>query len=80
MGQNLGLRVVAEGVETQEQLEFLQAHNCDEVQGFYFSRPLCSQEFVELLRTGIATAVSESLTPELYSMHCIAPKNVSGIH
>lgn len=58
MGQNLGLRVVAEGVETQEQLEFLQAHECDEVQGFYFSRPLCSEQFVEVLTTGISTALS----------------------
>jgi diguanylate cyclase (GGDEF)-like protein/PAS domain S-box-containing protein len=48
MGQSLKLRVVAEGVETAEELAFLLAHNCDEAQGFYFSRPLPSAEFVKL--------------------------------
>jgi len=40
MAHNLGLRVVAEGVETKAQLTFLKKHRCDEVQGFLFSRPL----------------------------------------
>ena len=40
MARSLKLRVVAEGVETLEELEFLRAHRCDEAQGFYFSRPL----------------------------------------
>lgn len=40
MGRQLGLKVVAEGIETEEQLEFLRAHHCDEMQGYYFSRPL----------------------------------------
>jgi diguanylate cyclase (GGDEF)-like protein len=48
MGQSLKLRVVAEGVETAEEFAFLLAHNCDEAQGFYFSRPLPSAEFVKL--------------------------------
>jgi diguanylate cyclase (GGDEF)-like protein/PAS domain S-box-containing protein len=54
MARSLHLRVVAEGVETHEQLEFLQAHDCDEAQGFYFSRPVVPQEFANLLRTGIS--------------------------
>jgi EAL domain-containing protein (putative c-di-GMP-specific phosphodiesterase class I) len=53
MARSLKLRVVAEGVETLEQLAFLQAHECDEAQGFYFSRPVLPQRFAELLRTGI---------------------------
>jgi EAL domain-containing protein (putative c-di-GMP-specific phosphodiesterase class I) len=53
MARSLGLRVVAEGVETQEQLEFLQAHECDEGQGYYFSHPVPPDTFAELLRTGI---------------------------
>lgn len=49
MAQQLKLRVVAEGVETLEQLAFLQSHNCDEIQGFYFSRPLNPQDFEKML-------------------------------
>jgi diguanylate cyclase (GGDEF)-like protein len=48
MGQSLRLRVVAEGVETAEELAFLSAHDCDEAQGFYFSRPVPPAEFVKL--------------------------------
>lgn len=40
MGKNLRHRVVAEGVEDQEQLAFLKAHDCDEAQGYWFSRPV----------------------------------------
>jgi diguanylate cyclase (GGDEF)-like protein/PAS domain S-box-containing protein len=53
MGRSLKLRVVAEGVETQEELAFLQAHKCDEAQGFYFSRPVVPDQFAKLLKTGI---------------------------
>lgn len=49
MGMNLNQRVVAEGVETQQQLAFLQSHHCAEGQGFYFSRPLAADKFAELL-------------------------------
>jgi diguanylate cyclase (GGDEF)-like protein/PAS domain S-box-containing protein len=54
MGRSLKLRVVAEGVETREELAFLQTHLCDEAQGFYFSRPVLPQQFSLLLKTGIA--------------------------
>jgi diguanylate cyclase (GGDEF)-like protein/PAS domain S-box-containing protein len=58
LGRSLKLRVVAEGVETQEQLAFLQAHQCDEAQGYYFSRPVLPEQFARLLKTGIMKAVS----------------------
>lgn len=53
MGRSLNLRVVAEGVETQEELKFLQAHKCDEAQGYYFSRPVLPHVFAQLLKSGI---------------------------
>ncbi|MGD0404854.1 MAG: EAL domain-containing protein [Candidatus Acidiferrales bacterium] len=53
MGQSLNLRVIAEGVETQAELEFLQSQHCDEAQGYYFSRPVSAQQFASLLETGI---------------------------
>ncbi len=57
MGRSLKLRVVAEGVETQQQLAFLQEHDCDEAQGYYFSRPVLPQQFVKLLEIGVANSV-----------------------
>ena len=58
LGRSLKLRVVAEGLETQEQLTFLQAHQCDEAQGYYFSRPVPPEQFAVLLKTGITKAAS----------------------
>jgi EAL domain-containing protein (putative c-di-GMP-specific phosphodiesterase class I) len=57
MGRSLKLRVVAEGVETREEMVFLQAHQCDEAQGYYFSRPVVAQQFAQLLQMGIAEAI-----------------------
>jgi EAL domain-containing protein (putative c-di-GMP-specific phosphodiesterase class I) len=54
MARSLKLRVVAEGVETLKELEFLQAHQCDEAQGYYFSRPVPSEQSTKLLETGIS--------------------------
>jgi diguanylate cyclase (GGDEF)-like protein len=51
MGRNLKQRVIAEGVETQAQLEFLQARHCDEGQGFHFSHPVSAGDFARLLDT-----------------------------
>jgi diguanylate cyclase (GGDEF)-like protein/PAS domain S-box-containing protein len=53
MAQSLKLRVVAEGVETRDQLTFLRAQACDEAQGYYFSRPLPAPQFAALLETGL---------------------------
>ena len=54
MARSLELRVVAEGVETPHELEFLRVHECDEAQGYYFSRPVPPQQFAKLLETGIS--------------------------
>jgi len=53
MGKNLKQRVIAEGIETQVQLAFLQAHHCAEGQGYLFSRPLAAPQFAHLLQMGI---------------------------
>jgi diguanylate cyclase (GGDEF)-like protein len=50
MGKTLSLTVVAEGVETKEQETFLRKHDCDESQGYYFSRPTSPENFAALLR------------------------------
>jgi diguanylate cyclase (GGDEF)-like protein/PAS domain S-box-containing protein len=49
MGRSLELVVIAEGVETQEQLAFLKGHECDQLQGFLFSRPLPAEAFEKFL-------------------------------
>ncbi len=52
MAHNLNLTVIAEGVETEGQLQFLKDHGCEQMQGYYFSRPLPAAEVTELLRSG----------------------------
>ncbi len=53
MGNSLHLRVVAEGIETREQLEFLQQHDCPVGQGYYLSKPVPATDFGELLERGV---------------------------
>ena len=55
MGQTLSLTVVAEGVETQEQMNYLKEHSCHEMQGYYFSKPVSADEFANLLKTNLFT-------------------------
>ncbi|MDY0321662.1 MAG: EAL domain-containing protein [Arcobacteraceae bacterium] len=50
MAKTLNLKVLAEGVETKEQLEFLRNEGCDYYQGYYFSKPISALEFIELLK------------------------------
>jgi diguanylate cyclase (GGDEF)-like protein/PAS domain S-box-containing protein len=50
LGHNLNLKVVAEGVETEEQIAFLAANACDELQGYYFSKPVSGWRFRKLLQ------------------------------
>jgi EAL domain-containing protein (putative c-di-GMP-specific phosphodiesterase class I) len=51
LGQSLGLAIIAEGVETEEQRQFLAIHKCHAYQGFLFSRPLSLAEFEQLMKT-----------------------------
>ena len=52
MAKSLNLKVIAEGVEDEAQMSFLRAHQCDEIQGYYFSKPMVADEFAAKLRAG----------------------------
>ncbi|EKD70324.1 MAG: hypothetical protein ACD_46C00570G0008 [uncultured bacterium] len=60
MAQSLNLEVLAEGVESQDQLKFLKSNKCKEVQGFYFSKPLLPDELEEILRGNINQVKEDS--------------------
>ncbi len=53
LARSLGIKVVAEGVETREQYEYLRRKECDELQGYYFSKPVPSDAFEQILRNGL---------------------------
>jgi EAL domain-containing protein (putative c-di-GMP-specific phosphodiesterase class I) len=63
MGKSLRLKVIAECVEDEAQMSFLRAHHCDEVQGYYFSKPLPARE------------VAEKLSGNSYPTHVLAQAN-----
>ena len=52
LGHNLGLKVVAEGVENEQQIEFLRGNACDELQGYYFARPMSARDFARTVFGG----------------------------
>jgi diguanylate cyclase (GGDEF)-like protein/PAS domain S-box-containing protein len=58
MARSMKLRVIAEGVDSHEELAFLEAHQCDEAQGYYFSRPIPAQQFAGLLEAGMSSRKS----------------------
>jgi EAL domain-containing protein (putative c-di-GMP-specific phosphodiesterase class I) len=49
LGQSLEMKIVAEGVETKEQYEFLRDIFCDEIQGYYFSRPIPEEDYRQMM-------------------------------
>ena len=61
MAENLHLNVIAEGVETENQLEFLRQRGCKEYQGYLFARPVPPEEFAELLRA--ASSANQPVVP-----------------
>jgi len=61
MGKTLGLTVVAEGVETIEQMNYLMDQTCDEMQGYYFSRPVVPEQFADLLHKQADTSTTRTI-------------------
>jgi EAL domain-containing protein (putative c-di-GMP-specific phosphodiesterase class I) len=53
LGRSLNLKVIAEGVESEEQMSFLRTHHCDEIQGYYFSKPLTALASADELRSAM---------------------------
>src|SRR5208282_2523583 len=60
LGQKLNLKVIAEGVETDAQMEFLRANHCDEMQGYHFSKPVPARDLEAFLKTRAAQRASEA--------------------
>jgi diguanylate cyclase (GGDEF)-like protein/PAS domain S-box-containing protein len=63
MARGLKLRVIAEGVETQEEAAFLRAYRCEEAQGYFFSRPVPAQQFAMFLKNGMPKSNVVNLRP-----------------
>ena len=64
MARGLGMPVIAEGVETIEQLEWLKRAGCDMVQGYYYSRPVPADEIEPLLTSGNLIVEEETPAPQ----------------
>ncbi len=60
MAKSLGLKVIAEGVENEDQMSFLRARNCDGIQGYYFSRPVSAEEVVRRFAPRLAREAANS--------------------
>ena len=56
LGQTLGMKVIAEGVETSAQQDFLRANGCTSYQGYLYSRPVPADEFLEFLQRSLAVS------------------------
>lgn len=64
MAHSLRMQVVAEGVESEAQMKFLQARHCDQIQGFYFSRPIPAEHFQVLLEDDKKMLISQDASTE----------------
>jgi EAL domain-containing protein (putative c-di-GMP-specific phosphodiesterase class I) len=60
MGKALSLHIVAEGVEHEYQMEYLKTKGCDTIQGYYFSKPLCEEDFLKMLKNDREDTILEN--------------------
>ncbi len=60
LAHSLKFKVIAEGVETEQHCKYLQLHDCDEMQGYYFSKPIPAEDFASLLQSGEKLNISGS--------------------
>jgi diguanylate cyclase (GGDEF)-like protein/PAS domain S-box-containing protein len=70
MARSLKLKVIAEGVETRAELDFLKAHHCDEAQGYFFSKPVPARDFVRLLERGSQKAAARKAGASVAAIRC----------
>jgi EAL domain-containing protein (putative c-di-GMP-specific phosphodiesterase class I) len=68
MAHNLGLEVIAEGVETEAQASFLRNERCEEAQGYLYAKPLSAAEFEHYVRTGPFAATAQHAAPRQASV------------
>jgi len=80
MARSLGIRVVAEGVETEEQLAFLREHQCEEGQGYLFGRPMPAMQFSQLLSRQMETAFLKSKPAPLSFLQPAFPSTLNVAH
>ena len=76
LAHNLKLHVIAEGVETAEQLAYLRRHGCDDMQGYYFSKPVTAAAFEQMLRKGKNLAGADAAAAPPFKGQGRAPRQV----
>jgi EAL domain-containing protein (putative c-di-GMP-specific phosphodiesterase class I) len=76
MARSLNLKVIAEGVEDDAQMDFLRAHHCDEIQGYYFSKPLSVEDVADMLSKDQSFGATEELPR--YAIQNLPARHVSG--
>ena len=81
--KNLGIHVVAEGVETSEQLDVIKSFECNEVQGYIYSRPLAPSEFIEYVEKQNLVSIRPKVSPSIKNLDNVIildPKEEIGIN
>ena len=74
LGHSMNLNVIAEGVETKEQLDYLREHHCDEIQGYYYSRPVPADEFETFFTKQFESPVKPGSKNQKFKLHTLRPK------